>query len=241
METKVKVCKSCGILKDEDCFPKWKRTCKECKYLYQIEWRSKNKKVVVNNCLDCNIEYETIIYSTELPNNRCRNCSIKNTWLEQKTPDKICRMCLVNKSIDNFYKGHGTCKPCLFEKRNKRYYDRLKTDINFRIRHNLKVNLRKYIKSKGLKKENKMTDIIGCNYDYLVGYIESKFEPWMSWDNYGLYNGELNYGWDIDHIIPISSVDTLIDIEKLYHYTNFQPLCSKINRDIKKNNLYYEH
>ena len=30
----------------------------------------------------------------------------------------------------------------------------------------------------------------------------------MNWENYGLYNGELNYGWDIDHIIPISSAKT---------------------------------
>lgn len=30
----------------------------------------------------------------------------------------------------------------------------------------------------------------------------------MNWDNYGLYNGELNYGWDIDHIIPLSSINT---------------------------------
>lgn len=27
----------------------------------------------------------------------------------------------------------------------------------------------------------------------------------MTWENRGLYNGELNYGWDIDHIVPISS------------------------------------
>lgn len=57
----------------------------------------------------------------------------------------------------------------------------------------------------------------------------------MTWDNYGLYNGELNYGWDLDHIVPISSASSQDDIIKLNHFTNFQPLCSKVNRDIKKN------
>ena len=57
----------------------------------------------------------------------------------------------------------------------------------------------------------------------------------MNWENKGLYNGDLNYGWDIDHIIPISSAFTEVEILKLNHYTNLQPLCSKINRDIKKN------
>ena len=57
----------------------------------------------------------------------------------------------------------------------------------------------------------------------------------MTWENYGLYNGELNYGWDIDHIIPQSYGNTEEEIIKLNHYTNLQPLCSKVNRDIKRN------
>jgi len=61
----------------------------------------------------------------------------------------------------------------------------------------------------------------------------------MNWDNHGLYNGELNYGWDVDHIIPISSAKTEEDIYKLNHFSNFQPLCSKVNRDIKKAKLTY--
>lgn len=64
---------------------------------------------------------------------------------------------------------------------------------------------------------------------------DSKFEPWMTWGNRGLYNGELNYGWDIDHIIP--SAETEEGVIKLNHYTNLQPLCSKVNRDIKKDNF----
>ena len=59
----------------------------------------------------------------------------------------------------------------------------------------------------------------------------------MSWENKGLYNGELNYGWDIDHIIPLDTAKTEEDVIRLNHYSNLQPLCSKINRDIKKNNL----
>ena len=55
----------------------------------------------------------------------------------------------------------------------------------------------------------------------------------MSWNNYGLYNGELNYGWDIDHIMPLSSAKTQEDIIKLNHYSNLQPLCSYHNRWVK--------
>ena len=56
----------------------------------------------------------------------------------------------------------------------------------------------------------------------------------MNWDNYGKYNGCPNFGWDIDHITPLSTAMTEDDMIKLNHYTNLQPLCSYINRIIKK-------
>ena len=61
----------------------------------------------------------------------------------------------------------------------------------------------------------------------------------MNWENRGLYNGDFDYGWDIDHIIPLSSANTEEDVIKLNQYTNLQPLCSKINRDIKKDKENY--
>ena len=73
-----------------------------------------------------------------------------------------------------------------------------------------------------------------------IHIINYKFESWMSWENRGLYNGELNYGWDIDHIVPLSSAKKEDDIIKLNHYSNLQPLCSKVNRDIKRDILGYD-
>ena len=87
---------------------------------------------------------------------------------------------------------------------------------------------------------NKTIEILGCSYEDFRIYIESKFECWMTWENHGIYNGELNYGWDIDHIIPLSSVETEEDIIRLNHYTNLQPLCSYTNRYIKRNRLDYK-
>ena len=78
---------------------------------------------------------------------------------------------------------------------------------------------------------------MGCSLSEFKTHLESNFEDWMCWDNYGLYNGELNYGWDIDHIVPSSSAKTEEESVKLNHYTNLQPLCGKINRVIKRNNL----
>ena len=115
-----------------------------------------------------------------------------------------------------------------------------KNDILFKFKKSLRSTISKSLSSKGYKKNTKTTNILGCPIGEFRLYIESKFEDWMTWENYGKYNGELNYGWDIDHIIPLSSVETEEDIIRLNHYTNLQPLCSYTNRYIKRNRLDYK-
>jgi hypothetical protein len=89
------------------------------------------------------------------------------------------------------------------------------------------------LRGNGYLKESKTETILGCSFEEFKLYLESNFQDWMTWENRGLYNGELNYGWDIDHIIPLDSAETEEDIIKLNHYTNLQPLCSYTNRHIK--------
>lgn len=106
--------------------------------------------------------------------------------------------------------------------------------------YKLKINIRSLIansiKKRGYRKNSKTQDILGCTPEFFKQHLESLWEPWMNWDNYGLYNGQSNYGWDIDHIIPITIGLTENEVIKLNHYTNLQPLCSYNNRYVKKNN-----
>ena len=111
---------------------------------------------------------------------------------------------------------------------------RKENDSLYKLRIAISKIILKSIKQKGYRKTSKSFDILGCDCIQLKKYLESKFEDWMTWDNRGKWNGELNYGWDIDHIIPLSSANTEEDIYRLNHYTNLQPLCSQINRYIKK-------
>lgn len=112
---------------------------------------------------------------------------------------------------------------------------RLPNDNLFRLGKNIRTLIYHSFKNNGYKKASKTFEIIGCSFEEFRLYLESKFEPWMNWDNHGLYNGEFNYGWDIDHIIPIISAKNEQDIVKLNHFSNLQPLCSKINRYVKRN------
>lgn len=181
--------------------------------------------------------------------------------------NKTCKKCKIVKLVEEFYHHKAVCKVCFLshnkvyrennketeKKRSKEWYEktkvsrrahkakyyreRRKVDTIFALKSGLVRLIRTSINRFGYKKKSKTCEILGCSYDEFKQYIESKFESWMNWENKGLYNGELNYGWDIDHIIPLSSAKTEAEIIKLNHYSNLQPLCSKTNRDTKRNNF----
>src|SRR5579864_8302767 len=52
-------------------------------------------------------------------------------------------------------------------------------------------------------------------------YIESQFESWMNWDNYGSGKGK----WNLGHKVPVFKFDLSDpdDCKRCYHYTNFKP------------------
>lgn len=89
----------------------------------------------------------------------------------------------------------------------------------------------------GYSKKTKTFNILGCTFEQFKTHLESQFEDWMNWDNHGVYNGFEQYGWDIDHIIPIATATCEEDIIRLNHYTNLQPLCSYVNRVVKRDSI----
>ena len=142
--------------------------------------------------------------------------------------------------FENIDKVKNTKKEHRKKHNNKRSdSEKLKrvNDPLFKVTESIRSSIRKSIKKLGFTKKSKTHKILGCSFEEFKLYLESKFEPWMSWNNYGLYNGELNYGWDIDHVMPLSSANSEEEILRLNHFSNLQPLCSKINRDIKSDRI----
>ena len=114
---------------------------------------------------------------------------------------------------------------------------RREKDVLYKISSDIRTYIINTLRSAGYEKSSTSNVILGCSFLEFKNYLESNFDPWMSLDNYGKCNGELNYGWDIDHVIPLSSAKTKEEVIKLFHYTNLKPLCSYTNRYIKRNNL----
>ena len=102
--------------------------------------------------------------------------------------------------------------------RNKRI-----TDINFKIKDNLRRRINAVIN--GSSKSKPTLELLGCEIDVFKHFIEKKFAKEMNWDNYG------RTGWHIDHIIPCSYFDLSKESEqkKCFHYTNLQPLWARDN------------
>jgi hypothetical protein len=123
------------------------------------------------------------------------------------------------------------------KKNNERYNKRRQEDPVFKLSGNVRRGIIGVLKRKGFSKKCRTYEILSCSFEEFKVHLESKFENWMNWENYGKYNGTEGFGWDIDHIIPQSTAITEDDVIRLNHHTNLQPLCSKINRDIKRDNV----
>lgn len=103
-------------------------------------------------------------------------------------------------------------------------------DYKFKIITNIRSRLRSALNVKKWSKKTSFSQYIGCDKENLIKYIESKFKNNMSWKNYG--------EWQIDHIIPLSSAQTIEEIYALSHYTNLQPLWKIDN--LKKGNKHFK-
>ena len=126
------------------------------------------------------------------------------------------------------------------EKTNLQFKKRKELDPLFKLKENTKSLIREGLKRNGYKKYSNTENILGCSYEDFKIHLESKFESWMNWENYGKPNDniyELNKTWDIDHIIPLSSAKNEKELLELCEFTNLQPLCSYTNRWVKSDNI----
>lgn len=93
--------------------------------------------------------------------------------------------------------------------------ERLKSP-QIRLAHNLRHRINKALKG-NFKKGSAVRDL-GCSIPDFKKYLEAKFHPGMTWENYG--------EWHIDHIRPLASFDLSDQIQFLMacNFKNLQPL-----------------
>jgi hypothetical protein len=180
----------------------WYQNNKEQKKKTSAEWYQNNK------------EHANKVSKEWYQNNKEHAAKVSKEWrLKNKEKDK-----------------NDQAKWRLENKEWRRNYEknRYKTDINFRLTKLCRGRIRKIIK--GENKSVSTMKLIGCTPDELRQHLESKFEPWMNWENQGLG------GWDVEHIIPMSKFNLICPVQQhaCCHYSNLQPMEHIAN--IKKGN-----
>lgn len=109
------------------------------------------------------------------------------------------------------------------KKASTRYNNRYHNDLQFRLGDSLRKRTRLALRYH--KKPCSVIKILGCTLGEFQKYIEAKFQPGMTWENWSIT------GWHLDHIRPLASFDleNLEEFKQACHYTNLQPLWAKDN------------
>jgi len=110
------------------------------------------------------------------------------------------------------------------DKIKKTYIELKKEDIGNKLISNLVQRTYEVLKAKGIFRDLKHSEIIGCNKDELKEHLSSKFTENMNFDNYGL--------WELDHIKPIASfnLENIDELKSCFNYKNIQPLWKEDNK-----------
>jgi len=106
-----------------------------------------------------------------------------------------------------------------------KYGKKRRQDAGIRLKENARSRFWKVMaKVKAVQTTDDFNDFIGCSSAFLKQHIESQFESWMDWSNYGP-------GWQMDHKIPLKHFD-LFDPQQAkaaFHFSNLKPVSTEYN------------
>lgn len=149
-----------------------------------------------------------------------RNSYQKNKE-KRKTEAKVYRVNNLEKVKETERRSRRKHREKRLEYSIRYHRERRKNDELFLFRHQISTSIYNSFKRGEHSKTKSCEVILGCDIPFFRDYIKSKFKRGMTFSNYGK--------WHLDHIIPVSEAKTKDDLEKLNHYTNFQPLWASDN------------
>lgn len=212
---------------------------KEKKRLYLKEWYSRNKsyalakakeyreknreKIQARQSSDEGRSYQRSYYKA----NPDKIKQYKESWRNGKGKgyDKKYREANKDKiqAYDAAWKRANRKQVSAYEKKRK------VEDLNFSIKKRLRSRVWHSVNRQSGKKAKSTMALLGCSIASFRIYIESKFQPGMTWENIHL-----------DHIVPCALFDlTKPEHQKIcFHFSNYQPLLA-IDNIRKGARVYY--
>jgi hypothetical protein len=113
--------------------------------------------------------------------------------------------------------------------RRKIYHSTQKNDPAFKVRNHCTRVIRARLTHQNKNKSHSSIDnYLPYTIEELKRHLELLWEPWMNWDNYGVYKIGGLKKWHIDHIIPQSKLpyDSMDhpNFQKCWALSNLRPL-----------------
>jgi len=126
------------------------------------------------------------------------------------------------------------------DKITERQKNRRKNEPEYKLRCSISGRIHKILNKFGHKKKTSCIKHLEFTFKQLKEHISSQFEPWMNWDNQGIYSPKTwkdddssTWCWQLDHIVPQSDLPyTSMEDEnfkKCWALNNLRPLSAKQN------------
>ena len=200
------------------------KACGKCKVEKPLEMFSKAKDGLQGYCKVCSNATYALYYEAHKEQLAASDKVYYEAHKEQKAERaKLYREGHKEQRAANGKRYRENHKEEVAAYNNSYHKQRKLTDLQFKLKVNLRTRL--YMALKGNAKAGSAVRDLGCSMEAFRLYLESHFQPGMTWENWGIK------GWHIDHIKPLSSFDLTDRAQFLIacHYTNLQPLWAKDN------------
>lgn len=253
-------CIKCKIEKDINCFSfldnsqKYGNVCSECRQEYQQQYYIKNKQKLLDKNRKYNQENKQLLAVSQkkyYEENKISIAEYQREWYGENKIEAIKQQKEYykenrDKQLDyatNYYRQNKNSK---LEYQKGYSKEKYKNDPIFKLRGSVSKVINSALKYNGnSKKGESVMKYLPYSIQDLKDHLEKQFEPWMTWNNWGIHSVKNHnekdtstWTWNIDHIIPQSKLPyvsmTDENFQKCWKLENLRPILSKTN--LKKGN-----
>lgn len=175
------------------------------------------------------IEYYGLGYSAANTGKEFGVCEATVLYVLRKNNVAVRKPGNVGEKSSNWKGGISKDKDYMRVKKNDYRNKRKSYDPLYKLTQAMRARMSSFFRRSELGKSGKIRkrkatiEMLGADFKTVFKHIESQFTDGMSWDKYG------QFGFHIDHIIPLCSARNEEELLKLMHYTNLRPLWAKDN------------
>jgi hypothetical protein len=211
----------------------WNSKCKKCVAEQKKAYNAKNRIQIKENKASYYQKNKEEIKSKR-----------KEYYYQNKERVRLCNDNWKDKNKQKLIKYHKQYyiknKTAIIKQNSIYVKNKRKTDLDFKLRGNVSRIINLALKKTDAKKDKSVFTALPYSPLDLKAHLESQFQPWMNWDNYGRYykskwddSDKSTWTWQIDHVIPQSSLpyDSFEhpNFKKCWRLDNLRPLSSKEN------------